>query len=437
MLKCLKKAKENGVHKESLKTKSPLKKQRALASLISSVTRKKVTKKSSRKGTSVSTESSTDVTLSTPDITINVTEYVHERVLDAEMFAAVSPPSGVMLPGVEEDEDEDMRNAVSSDDFSDHVSESAETNEDSDLASSAEDSDLVSVYVSSTASEASNGVDGADEVEDEEAEEARELADQRAAGWDDESSWQLDAAVLASWSADVVAAATADDEESGSEAESDTEATTEFNPYQFIKNLPAREDWAIDKFLLPARDAHEHKICLVLDLDETLVHCSTDPVLNPDVIFPVVSNSFEYTVYARKRPFIEQFLAHVAQRFEVVVFTASQEVYADQLLNILDPERKYIKHRLFRDSCVCVEGNYLKDLTLLGRDLSQTIIVDNSPQAFGYHIDNGIPIESWFDDDLDTELEQLAEYLETFIGVHDVRPFLRDKYKLHEMIACA
>ncbi|CAI2362477.1 unnamed protein product [Moneuplotes crassus] len=162
--------------------------------------------------------------------------------------------------------------------------------------------------------------------------------------------------------------------------------------------------------LLPPATKDTPEYCLVLDLDETLVHCSVTPFEGYD---EVLNN-----IYISYRPFLLEFLEKASQFFEVVMFTASESAYANMVVDRFDPEQKYIHHRLFRESCLKVYGNYIKDLNVLGRDLNKTMIVDNSMVSFILNLDSAIPIESYQGSKQDIELYRLMELMANAIDSH-------------------
>lgn len=162
---------------------------------------------------------------------------------------------------------------------------------------------------------------------------------------------------------------------------------------------------------------------LVLDLDETLVHSSFKPIPNPDYIIPVEIEGKIVDVYVLKRPWMDHFMEVVGSRFEIVVFTASLSKYADPLLDLLD-QSSVVRWRLFRESCCPYEGNYVKDLQCLGRDLRHTIIVDNSPHSYVFQPENAVPIGTFIDDMDDQELLDILPVLLALEKVDDVRDHL-------------
>ncbi|KYO47010.1 CTD small phosphatase-like protein [Alligator mississippiensis] len=166
------------------------------------------------------------------------------------------------------------------------------------------------------------------------------------------------------------------------------------------------------KYLLPELTASDYgKKCVVIDLDETLVHSSFKPINNADFIVPVEIDGTIHQVYVLKRPHVDEFLQRMGELFECVLFTASLAKYADPVADLLDRWGVF-RARLFRESCVFHRGNYVKDLSRLGRELSKVIIVDNSPASYIFHPENAVPVQSWFDDMTDTELLDLIPFFE-------------------------
>ena len=120
----------------------------------------------------------------------------------------------------------------------------------------------------------------------------------------------------------------------------------------------------------------------------------------------------------------------MSKYYEIVIFTAGLQEYADFILNKLDPENKLISHRLYRQHCILrkKDGVHLKDLNLLGRDLKRTIIVDNIKDNFCLQRENGILINTWLSDMDDRSLLELIPFLREIVikRVKDVKKSLQN-----------
>jgi Dullard-like phosphatase family protein len=176
----------------------------------------------------------------------------------------------------------------------------------------------------------------------------------------------------------------------------------------------------------------EGKITLALDIDETLVHASINPRpgLRYHTIAHIDDGPNSGDIYVAFRPHLHTFLRAVAPLFEVVVFTASQSCYADPLMDTIDPDKTLVTDRLYREHCVELQEDRVKDLNLCGRSLDRMVIIDNSPIAYCFQPRNAIPILSWFDDPNDDELLKLIPVLQQLAFEETVYPFL-DMYNAH------
>ena len=202
-----------------------------------------------------------------------------------------------------------------------------------------------------------------------------------------------------------------------------------FQTYQGLKivhSLPPvdLEQLKEKRMDIPRRPGYEDKKTVVFDLDETLVHCCENPdEMHPDVYLPVTfPNGEVIRAGINIRPYAVECLKELNKYFEVFVFTASHQCYANVVLDYLDPTHELIHQRFFRENCINMNGIYIKDLRIFAnRKLSDVVIIDNASYSFAYQIDNGIPIISWHDDREDREMLNLIDYLKTLVKVDDIR----------------
>ena len=144
----------------------------------------------------------------------------------------------------------------------------------------------------------------------------------------------------------------------------------------------------------PKKKDDHREYCLVLDLDETLVHYIED----------------ENEAYVKVRMGTENFIKTLSQYCEIAIFTASTKYYADIVIDGLDC-KDYIDYRLYRQHTTLMDGINVKDLSRLGRDMNKIIIIDNIEENYQLQPNNGLNICDFEGDENDNELEFLLKDL--------------------------
>ena len=161
---------------------------------------------------------------------------------------------------------------------------------------------------------------------------------------------------------------------------------------------------------LPPINKNKYKYTLVVDLDETLVHYVEE----------------EDKAYVQVRPFADYFLNELGKYFEIVIFTAAAEDYADIVLKELDKNNN-VSYKLYRKHTNQSNGIFLKDLNKLGRDINKVCIIDNNKENFGLQPENGLHISSFVGDQNDNELNILSKELMQIIksNLNDIKPIIK------------
>ena len=170
---------------------------------------------------------------------------------------------------------------------------------------------------------------------------------------------------------------------------SDTSSTSNSSEEE-EENLPPPEP----PFLPPKKPNDKREYCLVLDLDETLVHFFEN----------------EDEAYVKVRMGTETFIKTLSKYCEIVIFTASTRFYADIVINGMDCKDN-VDYRLYRQHTTIIDGVNVKDLSKLGRDLSKIIIIDNIEDNYQFQPENGLNISDFEGDENDNELQFLLNDL--------------------------
>ena len=193
-------------------------------------------------------------------------------------------------------------------------------------------------------------------------------------------------------------------------------------------------------FLSPLKSDENYILTIILDLDGTLIYDQNIEVnYEEEEEEDDEDNKHQKNNDIILRPRLFEFLDKLLElKCELIIFTSSVKQRADELVNIIEKNKRYFNGRLYREHCTLMGAAYVKDISKLGQNLSKTIIIDNDLGCFYLQQENGILIKSFEGKEDDNKLLNLHQILNQIIKspFNDIRVEL-DKYRdeLNNLVA--
>ena len=139
---------------------------------------------------------------------------------------------------------------------------------------------------------------------------------------------------------------------------------------------------------------------LVISLDETLIHFKIDNKMK---------NSNKGVI--QLRPWLNEFLSEIKPYYEIIAFSNGDKKYTELILNAIDKNKIFFDNKLCRNNCIMMNNDFVKDISILKKDINKIIIVDNLIQNYRLHLENGINIKSFYGEINDKILLELKKIL--------------------------
>ena len=184
-------------------------------------------------------------------------------------------------------------------------------------------------------------------------------------------------------------------------------------------------------FLPQIKESDDYILTIVLDLDETLIYYEDDNYEEEEEEEDDEENKQVNNNNIILRPGLYEFLDNLIKlKCELIIFSSSKRERAEEIIKMIEKNKKYFNTRLYREYCTLIGSAYVKDISKLGRDIKKTIIIDNDIGCFYLQQENGILVKSFTGNGDDKKLFNLYQILSNIVknSFSDIRSEL-NKYR--------